>query len=252
MEKLPRAYLEQVGKDLRVESRSLGFSNLQDFLRSPELEDCIVRGRNKRGEDVYMGVADASTQHIADLVAKQGDKKTKRKAKPKRPDRRPFHHSTNWNPPAQRGGSDRFNGSRGPVQGRLGGPYNQNGYRDGPPQSRPSWSNRNSNQNTQGTSRPSPGGRFTLNNGIGPLREPRGYQGRSQEGGYGQGRSQDNGGYGQGRPQDNGGYGQGRGPQQMVSPPRNNQPQRQNQVKSPPRNQQQVQVPPQVEKHAFK
>ena len=148
--------------------------------------------------------------------------------------------------------SDRFNGSRGPVQGRLGGPYNQNGYRDGPPQSRPSWSNRNSNQITQGTSRPSPGGRFTLNNGSGPLREPRGYQGRSQEGGYGQGRSQDNGGYGQGRPQDNGGYGQGRGPQQMVSPPRNNQPQRQNQVKSPPRNQQQVQVAPQVEEHAFK
>jgi len=249
VDKLPRAYLEQVGKDLRVESRSLGFANLQDFLKSPELEDCIKRKTNKHGEDVYMGIADASTQHIADLVSRQGEKKTKRKAKPKRPERRPFHHSTNWNPPAQRGGSDRYNGSgsRGPVQGRLGGPYNQNnGFRgrSSSPQQRPSWSSRNSrDQVSQGSSRPSPGGssRFTLNNGAGPLREPRGYQGRSQDGGGGydrdrQGRSQDNGGY------DRGQYGQGQGrPQQVASPPRNNQPQRQNQVKSPPRNQQQVQ-----------
>lgn len=260
VDRLPRAYLEQVGKDLRVESRSLGFANLQDFLRSPELEDCIVRRTNKRGEDVYMGIADASTQHIADLVSKQGDKKTKRKAKPKRPERRPFNHSTNWNPPPQRGGSDRYNGSsRGPVQGRLGVPYNQNGFRgrSSSPQTRPSWSSRNSRDHvSQGSSRPSPGGRFTLNNGSGPLREPRGYQGRSQDGGYDrQGRSQDNGGYGQGqgRGQEPGGYGQGPlgRQQQVASPPRNNHPQRQNQVKSPPRNQQQqqqVQVKDQVQR----
>jgi len=70
-------YRELVGQDIREESRHLGFGSLEEFLDCQR--DIMRRGYNNEGEQVYKGVADASTQHMATLVANTPAQRKKKK-----------------------------------------------------------------------------------------------------------------------------------------------------------------------------
>ena len=160
-------YRELVGEGIPY--RKLGYDSLESFLTS--VPDVCRMTRRPNGEVVVIAVADESTKHIQDLVSKQAVK-NKKKAKPKRPTRKPMQQSTHWDPPQQPqqqqtspqqriGGSGRFPSQRGRggYQGGGGfrGPGRPHGVRSvgpGPARGR--------------------GHRFNMQNGGGPLREPRG------------------------------------------------------------------------------
>merc|ERR1719319_923647 len=60
----------------------MGFSSVEEFLHN--IPDVVRRERNGYGSDVFKAVADSSTRHIVDLVAKTPASKSKgRKGKPK-------------------------------------------------------------------------------------------------------------------------------------------------------------------------
>ena len=64
---LDREYRNIVGQPLPY--RSIGFSDLESMVRS--MPDVMTSRKGSDGEWVIRGVADESTQHIANLVAKQ-------------------------------------------------------------------------------------------------------------------------------------------------------------------------------------
>jgi len=164
-EQVYRDYRDIVGEGIPY--RRLGYETLDSFLNA--VPDVCRISRRPTGEVVVLGVADETTKHIQELVNRQNSK-SKKKAKPKRPTRRPMQQSTHWNPPPQQqsqrvGGSGRFPNQRGRGGGggNGGGGY-QGGFR-GP--GRP-------NLAPRGMGGPGRGQRFNMHNGGGPLREPRG------------------------------------------------------------------------------
>lgn len=217
-EQVYRDYRELVGEGIPY--RRLGFDSLETFLTS--VPDVCRISRRPTGEVVVVAVADESTKHIQDLVSKQASK-SKKKAKPKRPSRKPMQQSTHWDPPQPQqqspgggqqhrvGGSGRFPNHAVHRGGRGG--YQGGGFR-GP--GRPHVGGvRGAGNMGGGRGR---GQRFNMNNGGGPLREPRG------GGGYHHGQR---GGGGAGAP------GSERRQQQSSA----------NNVKSPPKNQSQPKQP---------
>ena len=185
-EQVYRDYRDLVGEGIPY--RRLGYETLENFLTS--VPDVCKISRKPTGEVVVVAVADENTRHIQDLVSRQATK-SKKKAKPKRPSRKPMQQSTHWDPPQQQqqpavqqrvGGSGRFP-SQQRGRGGGGGGYQAAGTFRGP--GRP---------HVGGRGMPGGGGggrgrgqRFNMHgNGAGPLREPRGgYHGQPRGGGGG-------------------------------------------------------------------
>ena len=74
--RLPADYKSFIGSPMPL--RELGYRSLDHFVY--DNPDVIQEGVNSLGEEVYLAVVDASTQHVASLVAKQ-KKPTLKRAK---------------------------------------------------------------------------------------------------------------------------------------------------------------------------